>query len=58
LKKKNNCFFCTILVTGHSSGAAVGTIASIDLQHNATLSYDDIIMYNFGSPRVGNEAFS
>ena len=43
-----------ILVTGHSLGAAVATLAALDLKINYTSS---VSLYNFGSPRVGNYDF-
>lgn len=44
-----------ILITGHSLGGAIATIAAFELR----LRYGDHIeMINFGSPRVGNEAFA
>ncbi|CAF1406694.1 unnamed protein product, partial [Didymodactylos carnosus] len=45
----------TVLVTGHSLGGALATLAAIDLkqQYEAAI----IQLYTFGSPRVGNAAF-
>lgn len=45
-----------IFVTGHSAGAAVATLAMFSLQ--AQEGYRVQLSYNFGSPRIGNEAFS
>lgn len=46
-----------VIVTGHSLGGAVATIAALDLQYNLggkhNLTFD---LYTFGSPRVGNGA--
>ncbi|CAK4155594.1 unnamed protein product [Aphanomyces euteiches] len=41
--------------TGHSLGGALATLCALDM----ALTQDDIavMMYNFGSPRVGNHAF-
>lgn len=43
----------TLVVTGHSLGAAVGTIAAVHLRE-AGYPCD---LYTFGSPRVGDEGF-
>jgi hypothetical protein len=42
-----------IYVCGHSLGAAVSTIAGFDL---ANMGYN-VVVYNFASPRVGNQEF-
>lgn len=44
----------SIVVTGHSLGAAIATLAAAELR---TLSFG-VDTYTFGSPRVGNEAFA
>ncbi|TVY29314.1 Lipase, partial [Lachnellula hyalina] len=44
----------SIVVTGHSIGAAVGTLAAVELR---SLNYS-VDIYTYGSPRVGNEAFA
>ncbi|GFR45731.1 hypothetical protein Agub_g7147 [Astrephomene gubernaculifera] len=45
-----------ILVTGHSLGGALATLASYDLKlRDATR---DITCYTYGAPRVGNKAFA
>ncbi|KDO28956.1 hypothetical protein SPRG_20063 [Saprolegnia parasitica CBS 223.65] len=41
--------------TGHSLGGALATLASFDVAYATNL---DVVMYNFGSPRVGNHAFA
>jgi triacylglycerol lipase len=47
----------SIVVTGHSLGGAVATIAALDMQYNLGQSNDlSFSLYTFGSPRVGNEA--
>ncbi|ROW06221.1 hypothetical protein VMCG_04595 [Cytospora schulzeri] len=43
----------TLVVTGHSLGAAVGTLAAVELR-NLGYACD---LYTYGSPRVGNLAF-
>lgn len=45
----------TIVVTGHSLGAALATLAGIDL---VTSGYKNVIVYNFASPRVGDHSFA
>lgn len=44
-----------LIVTGHSLGAAAATLNSFDL---ATFQGIQPLVYTFGGPRVGNEAFS
>jgi len=46
-----------ILITGHSLGAAISTLMAYDI---ATMfpTYELSYVVNFGSPRVGNSAFS
>ena len=47
----------TITAAGHSLGGAIATIAALDLQYNITQhTGQDISLYTFGSPRVGNPA--
>ena len=44
----------SITVTGHSLGAAIGTLSAAYLRRSGLL----VDAYLFGSPRVGNEAFA
>jgi triacylglycerol lipase len=44
-----------IVVTGHSLGAAVSTILGAELKD---VGYDNVIVYTFASPRVGNEGLT
>jgi triacylglycerol lipase len=44
----------TIVVTGHSLGAALATLAGTDLIKNG---YNNSIVYNFASPRIGDQTF-
>ena len=47
----------SIVVTGHSLGGAIATIAALDVQFNVTQHTGQAIsLYTFGSPRVGNSA--
>ncbi|NJN20493.1 MAG: lipase family protein [Leptolyngbya sp. RL_3_1] len=47
----------TLVVTGHSLGGALATIAALDLQYNITQhSKQPLSVYTFGAPRVGNAA--
>lgn len=45
----------SIAVAGHSLGGAIANIAAADLIRGG---YKDVTLYTFGSPRVGNAAFS
>lgn len=45
----------SVRVSGHSQGAALAILCSVDLEYNfPDLDYE---VYLFGSPRVGNKAF-
>ena len=46
----------TILVTGHSLGAAVSAIAATEIA--TSFPNRSVTLYNFGEPRVGNQAFA
>lgn len=50
----------TILLTGHSLGGALATLCAFDLSHRRWSQgrHHQIVMYNYGSPRVGNKAFA
>lgn len=45
-----------VFVTGHSLGAAVSLLAALDIQTQYQPS--SLTLYNFGDPRVGNDAFA
>jgi hypothetical protein len=45
----------SVMVTGHSLGAALATLTAIDVQGSGI---GPVSLYNFGSPRVGDVAFS
>jgi hypothetical protein len=53
LKKKYPSY--TVVVTGHSLGAAMATLTTVDLMDSGV---SPIRMFTFGSPRVGNTAFA
>eukprot|EP00698_Gefionella_okellyi_P002877 TRINITY_DN12741_c0_g1_i1.p1 TRINITY_DN12741_c0_g1~~TRINITY_DN12741_c0_g1_i1.p1 ORF type:complete len:277 (-),score=21.56 TRINITY_DN12741_c0_g1_i1:91-921(-) len=54
---RKQCSHCRMaLVTGHSLGAAIATLAVADA--NSPLRDLDIEVYTFGSPRVGNQVFA
>jgi hypothetical protein len=40
--------------TGHSLGAAITTLAAFDAINSGIIPGQQVIMYNYGSPRVGN----
>ncbi|MCM3619606.1 lipase family protein [Sutcliffiella horikoshii] len=46
----------TIFITGHSLGGALATLFSLDCALNSKC--ESVIMYSFGAPRVGDEAFA
>lgn len=49
----------SIIVTGHSLGAALATLTTLDLMRNFTdSSPPTILMINFGSPSVGDDGFA
>jgi hypothetical protein len=45
----------TIMVTGHSLGAAISTLVGVDLSQSG---YSNVIVYNFASPRIGNQTLA
>lgn len=45
----------TIVVTGHSLGAAISTLVGVDLAQNG---YNNVLVYNFASPRIGNQTLA
>ncbi|MBW4520452.1 MAG: lipase family protein [Scytolyngbya sp. HA4215-MV1] len=46
----------TVIVTGHSLGGALATLAAVDVQYNFASKFK-IEVYTFGAPRVGNGGF-
>ncbi|RYY81466.1 lipase family protein [archaeon] len=47
-----------VVVTGHSLGAALATLTSVELVYNNITASNGVILMNFGSPRVGNKKFA
>lgn len=47
-----------ITVTGHSLGAALATIAAVDIFVAKNISTESVTLMTFGCPRVGNIFFS
>lgn len=45
----------TIVISGHSLGASISTIVGVDLKQSG---YTGVIVYNFASPRVGDQVFA
>jgi len=45
-----------VTVTGHSLGAAGAGLAAMDMEVN--MGYKNVLVLNFGEPRLGNKAFS
>jgi hypothetical protein len=52
---KQSCGGCKLVVTGHSLGGAMATLASVDLAR-AGINVDTL--FTLGSPRTGNPAFA
>ena len=46
-----------ILITGHSLGAALGTLSAFESVYLYKIEPDNIQLLTYGSPRVGNKAF-
>jgi len=46
-----------LLVTGHSLGGAIATLAAVDFALNKTVT-NEVLLWTYGSPRVGNDAFA
>lgn len=49
--------YAPLFITGHSLGGALGILAAYDITNNFDLP-EPVTVYNFGTPRVGNVAFS
>ena len=47
-----------ILVTGHSLGGALASIAAATISYNECASAEDIKLITFGQPRVGNSEYA
>eukprot|EP00210_Caulerpa_lentillifera_P008426 g8038.t1 len=47
-----------VILTGHSLGGALATLAAYDLQLHASVPSNKIECYTFGAPRVGNYPFA
>ena len=57
----NLCPHVQILITGHSLGGALATLAAYDIQAAAEAQCPikvHCMVYSFGAPRVGNHAFA
>jgi len=48
----------SFIITGHSLGGALATLAAFDLSKSRVIDKSKMQVYNFGSPRVGNYEFS
>ena len=47
-----------VVVTGHSLGAAMALLTALDLQTSSTVTKGDLRLFDYGCPRVGNDAFA
>lgn len=55
---RKQCTNCKVVFTGHSLGGALATVAAADHIASNAVPYDDMLVYTFGSPRVGNAEFA
>lgn len=46
-----------VVITGHSLGAALATLAAVDMTCGTGVNSKPITVYNYGSPRIGNDDF-
>lgn len=54
LEQYNPTKTTNLVVSGHSLGAAISTLVGADLRNSG---YENVIVYNFASPKVGNHDF-
>jgi predicted lipase len=47
-----------VIVTGHSLGGALASLAAASLIYQKTVSADRLTLYTFGMPRTGNKQFA
>ncbi|KAK9829664.1 hypothetical protein WJX72_007213 [[Myrmecia] bisecta] len=47
---------CRVVVTGHSLGGAMATLAAYDVQKE--FGFSDLSCYTYGAPRTGNHSFA
>gem|GEM_PF-1946546 len=47
-----------LYVTGHSLGGALSLLLAFRLAENQNISSERLTVYNYGCPRIGNEAFA
>lgn len=55
---RSQCRKCKVYITGHSLGGALATIAAAKLVGKGHLSSSRVVLYTFGSPRVGDAKFA
>lgn len=48
----------SVVLTGHSLGGALATLCAHDLAHRTWSAPPRLVMYNYGSPRLGNKVFA
>jgi predicted lipase len=48
----------TLFVTGYSMGASLALLSALDIKDQFNLTSEQINLYTFGQPRVGDRQFS
>ncbi|KAL4224799.1 hypothetical protein ACF0H5_015495 [Mactra antiquata] len=48
----------TVVITGHSLGAAIASLTAVSLVHDDIISENMMTLYTFGMPRVGDKTYA